>query len=115
MRQKFFIARDTGKDKLNIKEYALVQNARKNATSTMLSNETFAMVGEETYDGALIVEAIERGRTALVASLRTTNMFPIGSYAIKIAESVMALYDSQNDNSIELLFDDIDQLSNEPL
>jgi hypothetical protein len=45
---------------------------------------------------------------ALVATLRTPNLFPIEPYAAKIAESVMALYDSADNGSAELFFDDSD-------
>jgi hypothetical protein len=48
---------------------------------------------------------------ALVAILRTDNIFPIEPYSTKIAESVMALYDSSEDGSVELFFDDVDLVS----
>ena len=115
MRQKFYISREADQDKLNIKEYAMVQKEPKKASSSMLSNETFAFLGEETYDGAFIEKAIERGMRALVTALRTHNLFPIGPYAVKIAESVMELYGSQDGSEIELFFDDIDQFKKEPV
>jgi hypothetical protein len=48
---------------------------------------------------------------ALVAILRTHNIFPIEPYATKIAESVMALYNSSEEGSVELFFDDADLVS----
>jgi len=76
--------------------------------SAMLSKETFSFLGEEKYDGSDIMRSIDRGPQALVETLRTSNMFPIGPYAVKIAESVTELYGSGGDSSVELFFDDID-------
>ena len=44
------------------------------------------------------------GKTALIGVLRTQNMYPISVYAEAIAESVIELYDSEAQNSVELLF-----------
>jgi hypothetical protein len=74
--------------------------------STMLSKEDFSLMAEETYDGASISKSISKGVEALVTTLRTTNLFPIKPYATKIAESVIAMYDSSEDHSAELFFDD---------
>ena len=115
MRQKYFISREGVKNKLNIREYAIIQKALKNVASSMPSKETFSFLGEETYDNSIIVSSISRGMDALVATLRTRNLFPIGPHAIKIAESVMELYDSEGDRSVELFFDDIDLFEKKPL
>jgi len=53
---------------------------------------------------------VKLGREAVIGTLRTNNLFPIKPYANKIAESVMALYKSANDDSTELFFDDVDLL-----
>jgi hypothetical protein len=45
---------------------------------------------------------------ALVEILRTHNIFPIEPYSNKIAESVMALYNSSEEGPVELFFDDVD-------
>ena len=72
----------------------------------MKKEEDFSLTAEETYDGASISKSIYKGVEALVTTLRTTNLFPIKPYATKIAESVIAMYDSSEDNSAELFFDD---------
>jgi len=115
MRQKYFISREGVKNELKIREYAIIQKAPKNIASSMRNRETFSFLCEETYDGSSIVSSIHRGRDALVATLRTRNLFPIRPHAIKIAESVMELYDSEEDNSVELFFDDIDLFEKKPL
>ena len=108
MRQKYLISREGTKNELKIKEYAIIQKVLKNAVVSLPTKETFSFLGEETYDGAIISNSIHRGMEALVETLRTVNLFPIGPHAAKIAESVMELYRSEEDNSVELFFDDID-------
>ncbi len=115
MRQKYFISREGVKNKLKIREYAIIQKALKNVASSMLSKETFSFLGEETYDGSVIVSSIHRGMDALVETLRTHNLFPIGPYAIKIAETVMELYASDGDQTVELFFDDVDLFEKKPV
>ena len=115
MRQKYSISRDGVKNKLNIREYAIIQKVLKNATPLIPSKETFSFLGEETYDSSIIVTAIHRGLDNLVSTLRTRNLYPIGAYATKIAQSVMELYDSEGDLSVDLFFDDIDLFEKKPL
>ena len=115
MRQKYFISREDVKDKLKIREYAIIQKTPKNVVFSAPNKETFSFLCEETYEGSTIVSSIHEGRDALVATLRTRNMFPIRPHAIKIAESVMELYDSEGDHSVELFFDDVDLFEKKPL
>ena len=72
--------------------------------------EQFSLLGQETYDDDTVKLSINSGKSALVATLRTNNFFPIQPYANKIAESVMAMYKTADDDSAELFFDDVDLL-----
>jgi hypothetical protein len=110
MRQKFIISQNGEKNELKIKEYAIINKIPKNATTMIMQKESYSLLGEETYDGEIVVSSISKGRSALVATLRTHNLFPIEPYAHKIAESVIALYKSANDHPVELFFDDVDLL-----
>lgn len=105
MRQKFIIKNDTTNSELNIKEYANLDRENKNNLNES-SKESFTMLFEETYGKELILSEIKKGRKNLVSALRTQNMFPITVYAEKIADSVIELYEVENNLSIELLFDD---------
>ena len=111
MRQKYVISRDDAKNKLKIREYAILDKNLKKVVSSMLQKESFSFLCEETYESEIIVSSISKGTNALVANLRTHNIFPIEPYATKIAESVMALYKSAEDGSVELFFDDVDLVS----
>jgi len=111
MLQKFIISIDRSKNILKIREYAIIDKYPKNELASMRNTSSFSFLCEETYKSEIIVSSVSKGISALIASLRTPSFFPIGLYAIKIAESVTALYNSQEDDSIEVLLDDRDLVS----
>jgi hypothetical protein len=110
VRQKYTIYRDKDKNSLSIKEYAILEKAPKNLVVTISSEDLFSFIGEETYHSSTIENSIGEGINALVAALRTKDMFPIWPNAIKIAESVMDLYGLDDGAAVDLFFDDIEQL-----
>ena len=99
MKQKYLILRNDKKTNLIIKEFA------------ELDKEVFSFLCEESFDDESVESAIAKGKEALIATLRTKNLFPIGIYAEKIAETVMGIYESGNDQSVELFFNDLDLLT----
>ncbi|MGD9083027.1 MAG: hypothetical protein PVH55_01560 [Desulfobacterales bacterium] len=101
MKQKYLILKNDEKTKLIIREFA------------ELDKEIFSFLCEETFDDGSITSAIAMGEDALIATLRTKNLFPIGIYAKEIAAAVTKMYESENDQSIELLFDDHDLMKKE--
>ena len=111
MRQKYVISQDSANNELKISEYAIIDKDLNKVASSMLQNGDFKLLCEETYESKIIVNSIAEGKDALIAILRTDNIFPIKLYATKIAESVMELYDTSEDGSVELFFDDVDLVS----
>jgi hypothetical protein len=111
MRQKYVISRNDAKNNLKIREYAIIDKNLNKVASSMLQEGSFSFLCEETYESEVIESSISKGMNALVDILRTQNIFPIEPYSTKIAESVMALYDSSEDGSVELFFDDVDLVS----
>lgn len=101
MKQKYIIAKDDENKNFIISEYA------------ELDKEIFSMLCEETYAMITIKDAISIGKDELIAAIRTHNFFPPVLQAEKIAEAVLALYDSQNIQSTEVLFDDANHLTKE--
>jgi len=101
MKQKYFILKDTEKKVLVIREFA------------ELDKESFSLLCEEIFQEERINSAIAKGKGALVSTIRTKNMYPIGPFAAKIAEEVTKLYESKEKDSIELSFDDTDILEKE--
>lgn len=113
MRQKFVISIDDTIRKLKISEYAIIEKHLKSIATALLQKKDYSFLCEETYEIDIIKDSIASGMNTLVATLRTNNFFPIKSYAIKIAESVMALFNASDDNSVELFFDDVTLVSQE--
>ena len=101
MKQKFSILKDDKKNKLIIREYA------------ELDKEILSLLCEEIYDNESIETAIAKGKETLISTLRTKALFPINIYAEKIAEAVINMYEQDNDQSVELFFNDLDILAKE--
>ena len=96
MQQKYIITRNDEKNELLIQEYG------------ELDKDIYSLLCEEIYDSKYIQSAIAGGKTTIVSAIRTENLFPIGIYAERIAETVIEMYASKNDQSLELLFNDVD-------
>jgi len=99
MKQKYLILNDKEAKQFKIQEYA------------ELSKETLSLLCEETYDYPAITSAASSGKDALIAALRTNNLYPPGIYADQIAEAVIELQSSAERESVELFFDDINLLT----
>jgi len=99
MKQKYLILKTEEKTGLVIREYA------------ELDKEIFSLLCEETFDDEVVNSAIEKGKHELIATLRTQNLFPIGIYAKEIAAAVTKMYESGDDQPVELFFDDTDLLA----
>ncbi len=99
MKQKYSILKDGGSNQLIIREYA------------ELDKEILSLLCEETYENAAVKSAINAGKEAVIAALRTNNLYPPGIYAEKIADSVIDLYGSKGKKSVDLFFDDIELLT----
>ncbi len=101
MKQKYTISKNDQENKLIIREYA------------ELDKEMMSFLCEEIYNDSDIESALAQGKMTLIDTLRTKNIFPVGIYAEKIAEEVMKIYESEDNSSAELFFNDIDMLSKE--
>ncbi len=108
MRQKYVLSQNGAKNELKISEYAVIDKNQNKVDSSMLRKENFSFLCEETYENGIIASAISEGIDTLISILRTDNIFPIEPYANKIAESVMEIYASSEDGTVELFFDDVD-------
>lgn len=102
MKQKYTIIKDLRNKELIIREFA------------ELDKETLSLLCEETYASQTIINAIKAGKDALISSLRTKNLYPPNRYIEKIANTVIDLYKSEDMESLDLFFDDIELLTREP-
>lgn len=99
MKQKYVITRNDEKTGIIIKEFA------------ELDKEIFSLLCEETYGDEGVKAAIAKGKDAVIQTLRTQNLFPIGLYSEQIAESVIKMYETGDDQPVELVFNDIDLMT----
>ncbi len=99
MKQKYLILKGEDKKSIIIKEFA------------ELDKDMLSLLCEETYDIKGIKTAVSGGKDAVVSAIRTSNMYPAGVYAEKIADSIITLYKSKDKDSVEVYFDDFDLIS----
>ena len=111
MRQRYHISKEGTANDLVIREYAVIGKEKKRTQDSVPSEDDYVLIYQENYDGDSIVTAISKGKADLIASLRTDNLFPAGLTAEKIADSVIELYLFPEDHSLELSFDDFEQLA----
>jgi hypothetical protein len=108
MKQRYHISRDEKTSELTIEEYAVIAGNIKRHEISAIARDDFTLLCTETYEDKAIKKAISEGKEALVTILRTDNLYPIGTYADVIAESVIEIYGENDHSSKELLFDDLD-------
>lgn len=96
MKHKYVIEKNAEQKQITIKEFA------------ELDKEVLSYLCQETYAEERISAAIAKGKDALVAALRTPNMYPSGLFANKIAEAVLAMYGPEPSSSSEVELDDVD-------
>lgn len=111
MRQKYVMNRDGPDKDLTIKEYAIIETKIKKPAAFKANRGKYTFFCEETYKNELILASISGGIKALINILRTHNFYPIEPYAVKIAETVIMLYNDSVDGPVELCFDDVDLMS----
>ena len=111
MIQKFLIARDQENSIVTIKEFAILDGMTKNIDLENLKEDPFSFVCKAEYDSKEIEAALSKGKQAIISSIRTRNMYPIGDYAEAIADSISDLFESGSSDSVEVLFNDIELMS----
>lgn len=99
MQQKYTIIKDKENSQFIIREFA------------ELDKNSLSLLCEEKFDHATIESAITRGKDALLAALKTKNMYPPTIYAEKIADGIIDLYKLKDKESVELIFNDLDLLT----
>ncbi len=108
MRQRFLMCKEGTANNLVIKEYAVIGKDPVKIQGFMQKEDDYTFLCQENYKGADIRLSISKGVDDLITTLRTHNLFPIGTVAVKMAESVIELYCSIEDGSTELSFDDVE-------
>jgi len=98
MKQKYIIKKDDAKSTLIIKEYA------------ELDKEIMSFMGEHEYGREDITWAIAGG-DELVNVLRNNDFYPPRTIVDKIAGKITEIYDTDINEAVELLLNDVDFLA----
>ena len=93
MKQKYVIEVDQENNNLILKEFA------------ELDKDILSFLCQQAYEMSTIEGAVSGGKPALIAALRTDNMYPPAVYASEIAERVLVMLSSGEKNPQEILFD----------
>jgi len=101
MKQKYAIIREDDTNGIIIREFS------------ELDKDILSLVCEETYDLGKIRIAMEKGKDCLISALRTSNVYPPGSYINDIADNVISLLQSDEKTAAELFFDELSFLIKE--
>lgn len=70
-----------------------------------LDKDILSFLCQQAYNMGTIEGAVSGGKPALIAALRTDNMYPPTVYASEIAERVMTMLSSGDRTPQEILFD----------
>lgn len=95
MKQKYIITKNDAENTLTISEYA------------ELDKEMLSLLCEQSYSEASIRQSLEGGVSQVVSAIQTVNLYPPRTYAERIAEAVIDLYQGEEEKStVEVFFDD---------
>ena len=109
MRLRYLISKEGIAHNLVIKEYAMLDEVPRKTNGMPPIKDNYTFVYQEKYEGDMINSSISRGINDLTATLRTDQLFPVGIFAQKIAASVIEMFQTSENCSTELFFDDYDQ------
>ena len=115
MKQKYQITKNTKDRQLIIQEYAVLTGTLRRKDFPGAQDDEFSILCEQTYDAKVITAAVKDGKPALINLLRTRNLFPIGMYMDKIADTVISMVAAKGDQSELLVFDDKEFIYGDPI
>ena len=99
MKQQYTLIKDTDANQLIVKEFG------------ELDKDIMSLLCEERFDADKLRAASDAGKPALVAALRSNNLYPPTSHAEQLADAVMALYAAEDQQTADLTFDDKELLA----
>ena len=115
MKQKYQITKNTKDRQLIIQEYAVLTGTLRRKDFPGAQDDEFSILCEQTYDAKAVKDAVKDGKPALINLLRTRNLFPIGMYMDKIADTVINMVAAKGDQSELLVFDDKEFIYGDPI
>ena len=113
MKQKYHIRKNVKEKKLLIQEFAILTSNLRKQRIPAIQDDDFSLLCEQTYLGDEVKKASSVGKDHVIELLRNQHFFPIGQYADKIADTVIAMYASKGEQYEDLIFDDKEILMDE--
>ncbi len=99
MKHKYVFSKDITAGELLIREFA------------ELNKDIFSPVCETVYEVKQFEKALAQGPVALMVEMRTQNFFPPSSFSEKIIDGISELFNSGDQEVVEIYCDDADFLS----
>ncbi len=94
MKQQYTILKNHDNSRLIIREFG------------ELDKDSLSLLCEESYDNAVVSDAVAAGREKVISVLRTKNMYPPRGHAEKIAEMVMDFYAANKSEPVDIAIDE---------
>jgi len=94
MKQQYTVLKDLDKSRLIIREFG------------ELDKDSLSLLCEESYDDAMVSDAVASGRDKVISVLRTKNMYPPRGHAEKIADMVMDFYAANQTEPVDISIDE---------
>ena len=113
MRQKYIVSKKAETKEMTIQEFAVVDNDSYRKDKYLLTDADFVLLSEQSYPLDVFKKAISKDKEVIIESLRTGEFFPARLCAEKIADSIVELFNSENDQPIVLIYDDKDGFTEE--
>ena len=113
MIQKYSIIQDLDKNTLIINEYSLLEKTHKYGDVVRYGETDFTFVCKEEYSSDIIGAAVLQGKNTIISTIRTNNLYPIEHHVNQLADSIIDLYETVENTSVDLVFDDKELLQSE--
>jgi hypothetical protein len=94
MKQQYTILKNHDNSRLIIREFG------------ELDKDSLSLLCEESYDDAVVSNAVAAGREKVIAVLRTKNMYPPRGHAEKIADMVTDFYTANKSEPVVIAIDE---------
>jgi len=94
MKQQYTILKNLDNSRLIIREFG------------ELDKDSLSLLCEESYDDAVVSDAVASGRENVISVLRTNNMYPPRGHAEKIADMVMDFYAANKSEPVNIAIDE---------
>jgi hypothetical protein len=111
MLQKYDISMDIDKNRILIKEFAVIGQKLRRLENYDQTLENYSMIHEVSYDVDIIRSAVQEGREVLIEELRSGDFFPTYPCVEIIADRVAGFFDGGIETASEVFFDDCTMIS----